>query len=546
MNIRNIFLASLILVSNVNCLNPGVLHEAIFKKKPVHIVTLTRMPADMRGDPRTEDVEYLPISVAEAATVFELTNAFLGGSFTETIDKAHGFDESVFSQIQKIDEQLSIDASVVSIARDALAADATLSQDIREEILRGLQAKQAIRITKQVRLKLLDEEKVVPLTAYAKKNTLYQTLPFLNSLLSPQNRQQLVGKELAADPQPIIFEYKLGDIPLERDAAVKIEDVVRKFNPDSLKDTLKAHLYRHNPILKGYASINPKSVDDYKKLFFRGRTIFEKTPAIDSEIPCLLVVNEQFFGKSFVFPSNFPLAHFIPEFPQNVIACINLLKEETEVLEGLSKTPCIEPRDNFFTSDSITYGEYVDGLVSRKKYFRNVSFYWHMRNVIQEYTKSSYCKEHDSAIQDEFAYIFGPCIDSRGEWHDLISTQICYDMSSGARKGQENPALIHVIQSNRLNIGEYILHDSQRLEERNHIPGQPEIVIHSDPSWPEVFTTDHSFTRIFDLSSEASDVMTKLHYQLLKPKEIFRFFIGNNGYKNAYTITHWVLNGESQ
>lgn len=540
-----IFLASLILVSDVNCLDPKLLSDNIADKKPIHVVTLTRMPADMRGDPRTEDAEYLPISLAEAATVFELTNVFLGGPNVDTIGKAHKFDESVFSQIGEIDKQLSKDAFVVTTARDALAADATLSQNMRDEILRKIQDKQTICITKHVKLNLSDGEKVIPLERYEHKNKQYKTLESLNSLLTLQDRKQLIGKDLI-NPNPIIFEYKLGNISLERGVAVKLEDVIRRFNSPTLKDTLKAHLYRSKPmVLKGYASISRNPIDYYKKLFDRGRALFESD--IDLKIPCLLVVNEQFFGKNFIFPPNFSLLNFIPQFPKNVIACVNLLKEEDSVLSDLSTTPRQEPKDSFYTSNHLTFAVYDDTLDKRTKYFRNVSFYCNSEKIIQEYTKSSYCKEHDSAIKDEnFAYLFGYCLDKTSAWSELISTQICYDMSSGARKDQENPSPIHVIQSNRLNIGEYVLHDSQKLEERNHMPGQPEVIIHSDPSWPEVFTTDHSFTKVFDLSSEGSHITTKLHYQLLKPKEIFRFFIGNNGYKNAYTITHWVLNEESQ
>lgn len=284
-------------------------------------------------------------------------------------------------------------------------------------------------------------------------------------------------------------------------------------------------------------------------LVYQNISSFFKDDAILISEPCLLVVNEQFFGKNFIFPCDFSLSDIMPQFPENVLICINLLKEEKEEIPSTSRVPVLrdgnlrKPED-FFIAHELKYENYCSVVESKTKFFRNVSFYLSNGEIIQEYTKSSYCKEYDSLIEyGLFAYLFGSGVDSDSQWNALLSTQICFDLSSGVREQQtEIKAPIHIIQSNRLEISQYIINDSQKLVDKNRTPGQPKIIVHSDPSWPEVFTSDGSFTKTLDLSLSRID--KRMHYQQIRPKRTFRFFIDTDC-KNAYTITHWIVNQDN-
>jgi hypothetical protein len=404
-----------------------------------------------------------------------------------------------------------------------------------------------INVTKTVTVKLTgNEERTFQLSNFPKKGTPYSAIASLKALISVHDYQSIQGETLAVGDGNITFRYTLDGIDLERDIAVKVQEVANKFSPSKLKETLKDFLFKTNPILSSYASISPHEVTCCHELYTQALKLFSEEDKVSAGTPCLLVLNEHFFGKNFIFPSDFSLSQIVPTFPSNVLTCINLLKEEKSVLAGLSTVSKIKPEESFFTSDLIKYDEYAASAKSRKQFFRNVSFYWLLGKPVLEYTKGSYCKEHDVVLKDGmFAYIFGAAVDSNTPWNALISTQICFDLSSGIRAKQPDVlAPIHVIQSNRLDISQYVIHDAQKLIEKNHIPGQAQIIIHSDPSWPEVFVADGSFTKTLDLSYTSVD--KKLHYKEVKSKGTFRFFIGAGGYRNAYTITHWILNEKQE
>jgi hypothetical protein len=182
-----------------------------------------------------------------------------------------------------------------------------------------------------------------------------------------------------------------------------------------------------------------------------------------------------------------------------------------------------------------------------------VSFYKIVENIVQEYTKSSYCQEDDTAIFDgEYAYLFGQGMDSTGQFN-MVSTQICYDLSCGARALQKTGTLaikapIHIIQSNRLEISGFLSPDQL------NIPGHPKVVIHADPSWQEVFVPytasnmdlpTESLTSSSSSSSSSPSTaapVVREHYATIAPKQTFTFSIDKGGYKDSYTITHWILN----
>lgn len=395
--------------------------------------------------------------------------------------------------------------------------------------------------------------------------TKYASIASLKLLIKPSDYDSIKDSLLAEESDNnISFEYRLNGLQLEgRNIAIKVEDICKKFSPSNLKDTLRAFWYEcKQPTLISYAGILERDlgyyVDQYKKV-----SSLLKNGIITSSIPCLLVVNEQFFGKNFIFPHDFSLLDIVPKFSENVIVCVNLLKEEIKPIEYTFTTPILRRKNTsssshvtpqaldpqqaeiFFSSCSSVpaYKSYVANVSSKNRFFRNVSFYLLNGKIIQEYTKGSYCKEYDSLIEGSFAYLFGSREDfSTNGWSGLLSTQICFDLSSGVREQQtEIEAPIHIIQSNRLDIDQYLISDPQKLVEKSHVPGKPKIIVHSDPSWPEVFVSDGSFTKTVDFSCSYID--TRMHYKRVNSKKTFRFFIdAGNDIKNAYTITYWVIN----
>lgn len=127
--------------------------------KPVHIITLTRVPIDNESNPRTEDRDYSPIAVTEATTVFELTNFLLGGKYVDSIEKAHKFDRKMFLKLQEIDEELKTNLSFkLKTARSALAVEPCIlkEEDIQNKILSMIQSGKDINIEKTVIVLLKD------------------------------------------------------------------------------------------------------------------------------------------------------------------------------------------------------------------------------------------------------------------------------------------------------------------------------------------------------------------------------------------------------
>lgn len=548
---------SLVVFLSCECLDPKTFNNS----KTIQIVTLTRVPMDENGDPRTEDRDYSPITVAEAATVFEITNFLLKGEESEAISNAAKFDEEIFKNLKEIDDKLTSEPSFrLSVAENALKREKCLDgkANIQRAILNLVKEEKEFSITKVVQIKLKGScTKEINLLSLPKRTKTYKSIVSLRPLMKSSDYDSIKNSSLDEGDGSITFEYKLNATLLEgRDIAAKVEDICKKFSKSRLNDTLRAFLYEEDPILNSYAGISKKDLNYYVGLY-KGISSFLSADVISQSSPCLLVVNEQFFGKNFLFPSDFPLLGIMPKFPNNVIVCVNLLKEETQPVEGASVIPAnalisstmdgvgSKQAKDFFTnySNTFKYENYSTNVDAKNRFFRNVSFFLLDEKKIQEYTKGSYCKEYDALIEGSFAYLFGCGKDlSVDKWGDLLSTQICFDLSSGVREQQfEIKAPVHIIQSNRLDVNQYLINDPQKLVEKSHVPGTPKIIIHSDPSWPEVFVSDGSFTKTIDFS--CSHIDTRMHYKKIDSRKTFRFFIdAGNDCKNAYTITYWVIN----
>lgn len=290
------------------------------------------------------------------------------------------------------------------------------------------------------------------------------------------------------------------------------------------------------PELRGYLTFNINDINkDYLSLFQKMSDVL-KDYIIKGNV--FFVSNELFFGKSFVLSDKY--RQCMPIFPNNVLTCINFLIEEKEVLSHLSrivedpKFIQLELLDYQFYKNRIASDnrkEKQDGLV--RPSFRSVSFYSTGTAIVQEYTKRSYFKEADEVILDDgYDYLFGTQTDFSGETNDflpLISTQICFDLSSGVQKGQKGTP-IHVVQSNTLSV----------LDNLDNIPVETQLIVHADPIWQQLLQKYSSLS--VDLSVAEAKPEIKNNYSSLPPVETITFYIDKDGYKEAYTITHWILN----
>lgn len=263
---------------------------------------------------------------------------------------------------------------------------------------------------------------------------------------------------------------------------------------------------------------------------------------------CLFVANELFFGKGFVLPSRYPL--LLPFLPDHVLSCVNFLLEENNVVDG---TETIEDAINqrIVISDIEKWPLSTTAAIREgggKKFFRSASFYSIGEKNVQQYTKSSYFRECDSALKNGYVYLFGQKRDIRCEGDDftkLISTQICFDLQTKRRSNQNDvEAPIHVFQSNTHDLGEALLRESHSCEpSRADIPGHPRIIIHADPKNQELFIK-HEEKRFFWGQEEAPKSIlsdSKTRYTNMSPQESFTFSLNKGDHVDSYTITHWVL-----
>jgi hypothetical protein len=85
-----------------------------------------KLQINVQGVPMTEDAEYLPISVSEATTVFEISNVLLKVEKSNSIEKADVFDAGIFRKLESVELQLNEPDRVflITTAENALKTDA--------------------------------------------------------------------------------------------------------------------------------------------------------------------------------------------------------------------------------------------------------------------------------------------------------------------------------------------------------------------------------------------------------------------------------------
>lgn len=147
---------SCIIFSNCECLDLKTLERIINANEPIQIVTLTRVPVDKEGNPKTEDSDYSPITVTEAATVFEIANFLLGHEDFEAVHRSVKFDKSIFQELNKVDHILESDTDRLDVAQDALKREKCIadSSSIQSAILDLIKSNKDFCVRKIVRIKL--------------------------------------------------------------------------------------------------------------------------------------------------------------------------------------------------------------------------------------------------------------------------------------------------------------------------------------------------------------------------------------------------------
>lgn len=143
----------------------------------------------------------------------------------------------------------------------------------------------------------------------------------------------------------------------------------------------------------------------------------------------LLSKNQSFFGKNFVLPTKY-IEYILPA-SENVLSCINFLLSMPGKIPGEAVQKIDDPKLFNNPSNCESYAKYETRTESFNKFFRRVSYYKLGEEELQRYTKSSYLNESSIAINaGGYAYLFELGKDI-GKLTELISTQICYDLSCG-------------------------------------------------------------------------------------------------------------------
>lgn len=119
-------------------MNPYALSAAVNGENPLHVVTLTRITRDSGGNIVPD--KYLPISAAEAITIFAVASAFCGANekpdkIRMMIDTAYRFDNEQFELIEKRFGKLDRQAFISELLRQELESVDGLPKPLIEKIV---------------------------------------------------------------------------------------------------------------------------------------------------------------------------------------------------------------------------------------------------------------------------------------------------------------------------------------------------------------------------------------------------------------------------
>lgn len=542
---RCIILAFLFLLSFNYRIDACEVLKGITKNRlPDDVVTLTRIPVSVQnGEALVDDRDYCPITACEAFTVFAIGNLFLGSDpltksqFSALISKASGFDKKQFSDIQEKLYSEDHESELNRILSEELNTIFPEQPDLVKQIIKN---KCALDINLYADINIRGKEII-------RFKLKVDTMPAQLSLLEGNQKRKMLGSNFIDN---IIHETEKNDeekcrkIPTSQNIQgtigcsllgsnidyKKVQPLIRAIANNQQEDErLKQSYFGNNSLLFGYLRLEQKDLDYYWELYESAMS--QVKPLVKRDDLCIFVVNELFLGKNFVLPIEY--TQYVPPAPENVLSCLNFLLSIDKEIPGEAVREIKDPKRFNNPGTFEDYAEYKKRTESFGKFFRSVSYYKLGEKELQRYTKSSYLDESSIAINaGGYAYLFGIGKDI-GELTELISTQICYDLSCGARASQkEESAYIHVIQSNRLEISSFL------EPNQSNIPGYPRVIIHADPSWQEVYIPYISMN--LDLSKK--EVRSEMRYSRLPIASTFTFSIEKPGYKDAYTITHWIIN----
>ena len=499
----------MVLIScELSAMNATLINAVLEGKEPLHIVTLTRAQANEKNEVKRDDSNYLPITASEAVTVFSIVGLLFDKKFSkEEFDRciklAYQHDSGNLEEIEK------------------RLANPFVRRQLLETKLKRIGTKGENLDWLQTNYK----EGLLPLEVKVDKEV--SCFILVKNALFGKNISKSGIKDYIL-PEDIKFEDILDD-----QYSVVLGKQIRNIL-ENIESEARCEVIKGFPELRGYLTFNINDVNkDYSSLFQKMSDLL-KDYVIEGNV--FFVSNELFFGKSFVLSNEY--RRCIPRFMSNVLTCINFLLEEKEELSNLSR---IVEDSKLMELWSLPHQDYknritVQATSADKKNvhsFRSVSFYCIYKYLVQEYTKRSYFKEADEVILDDgYDYLFGTQTDYSDKMKDFlpfISTQICFDLSSGVQKGQKGTP-IHVVQSNTLSV----------LDNLNHIPVGTQFIIHADPFWQELLQVYQSSS--IDLSVDQPKPEKQDSYSSLPPVETITFYIDKGKYKEAYTITHWILN----
>lgn len=521
------------------------LSAAIEGQTPLHVVTLTRTVCDTNGSVLSEI--YPPISAAEAATIFSIVNYFLGNNinFAEYIQKAHEFDIKQFTEIESEIQKQNHEDNVRKILLEQLEEAKIENPQLKKAIIEAIIHNESVHL--KVHAKIDSHEEAFELkgnippfrvnqisTGKIKKSD-FVSCVITDGRAIPQWLSDCPDtKQLKGEISCYVF-----DQPITSKQKDKISQVIESYK--TIDEELKGRYFRTNPFLFGYLGIpHLENVKYFLDLFDAAQRAIP-TPLSGLSI---FVANELFFGKNFILPNNYP--SLIPDFSSQILSCINFLLETKTPLPEMILIKKEDYNSSFDWIDVV--GEKWPPTVG-PKYFRSVSFYKVENRVVQEYSKSSYFQECDSALGNGYTYLFGQSHDvpHEDDFTKLISTQICFDLQTKRRANQTDYIPIHIFQSNTHDLSEVLAIESHSFNpSQADIPGKPKLIIHADPKNQELFVKheekrfdyiENSENESFKLCASSS----KTHYTAMPPQESFTFSINKGGHVDSYTITHWVL-----
>ena len=273
-------------------ITPKDLEEAISRKKPLSIVTLTRITTNDKQEAVPE--QCLPISAAEAVTLFAIAHALLEGPTIDLSDKikaAYEFDKKQFARIK---EAFNTEEKIHS------ASVLALQQDLEET----------------------ESAKAVALVSFYKDNKKFPLLKITHSNQGGHIQLNTNDKEIAslsigarktaklsgATLKDACFFLMIneGEIKIENKDIKKALEAMKFFQKrESNKEKYLQELKRRclDYFLSGYLVMEEFSLEHYIELYRRSR---EKFKCSKKDHPCILVANELFFGKNFILPNSYP------------------------------------------------------------------------------------------------------------------------------------------------------------------------------------------------------------------------------------------------